>query len=54
MHKLTSLLPNPQKTTLKGTVHPKMKTLSLITLPHVVQPCVTFVHLQNTNEDIFD
>ncbi len=30
---------------LKGVVHPKMKILSLITHPHVVQ---------NTNEDIYD
>ncbi len=37
----------------KGTVHPKMKILSLIAQPHVVQTHKTFVHLQNTNEDIF-
>ncbi len=38
---------------VKGTVHPKMKILSLIAQPHVVQTHKTFVHLQNTNEDIF-
>ncbi len=37
----------------KGIVHHKMKILSLITPPHVVTH-ETFVHLQNTNEDVFD
>jgi len=38
---------------LKG-VHPKMKNLSVISLPHVVPtPNRTSVHLQNTNKDIF-
>ncbi len=41
---------------LKGIVHPKMKILSLITHSHVIpnQTRKTFVHLRNTNYDIFD
>ncbi len=35
-------------------VYPKMKILSLITHPHVIQTHKTFVYLRNTNEGIFD
>jgi len=38
---------------LEGLVHPKMKIKSLLT-PMLYQPRKTFVHLRNTNEDIFD
>jgi len=38
---------------IKGLVHPKMKIKSLITHPMLYQPRKTFVHLRNTNEDIF-
>ncbi len=39
---------------IKGLVHPKMKILSLITPLMLLQTHKTFVHLQNTNEDVFD
>ncbi len=38
----------------KGLVHPKMKIMSLITHPMSFQTRKTFVHLQNTNKDVFD
>ncbi len=41
------------KAKLKGLIHPKIKIVSLITHPHVVPNRKTFVHLQNTNQDIF-
>ncbi len=41
------------QTFIKGIVHAKIKILSLITLMSF-QARKTFVHLWNTNEDIFD
>ncbi len=37
---------------LKGLIHPNMNNLSFIT--RFIQTRTTFVHPQNTNEDIFD
>ncbi len=37
---------------IKGIIHPKMKLLSLIR-SHVIKKLNSFVHLLNTNEDIF-
>ncbi len=42
------------KDQLKGIVHPKMKILSLITPFMSFQTHKTFVHVQNTNYDVFN
>jgi len=39
---------------IKGLVHPTMKIKSLLLTPMLYQPRKTFVHLRNTNKDIFD